>query len=188
MSPHAYGIENAMGRTRPKLVRPTLGNVSALIESLGPITTMKNDQFVRYSHRRFLGRRGAAAVEFAIVAPVFLLLLGGIIEFGQAFRIQHALSTAARRGARSAVMSGSTCTGITDKVKSQCNKILGVKTADVTVSILLNGETCTNLATATSGDEVTVTAAIPFSKAGAGFYSNTFSKSTLKGSCVLEHE
>jgi Flp pilus assembly protein TadG len=151
---------------------------------------MRNDNMVGLSRQRQIRKRrtGAAAVEFAMVAPVFLLLLGGIIEFGQAFRIQHALSTAARRGARSAVLSGSNCTTITDKVKNQCVTVLGVKGSDVTVAIQRNGQPCTDLNGAAAGDEITVTASIPFSTAGAGFYSNTFSKSVLKGSCVLEHE
>ncbi|MBN1092282.1 pilus assembly protein [Blastococcus sp. TML/M2B] len=48
-----------------------------------------------------LGERGAAAVEFALVAPVLLLLLFGIIEFSKAFNNQATLSSAAREGARS---------------------------------------------------------------------------------------
>ncbi len=50
---------------------------------------------------RLLGERGAAAVEFALVAPVLLLLLFGIIEFSKAFHNQANLSAAAREGARS---------------------------------------------------------------------------------------
>lgn len=49
---------------------------------------------------RLLGERGAAAVEFALVAPVLILLLLGIFEFGRAFHTQTALSAAAREGAR----------------------------------------------------------------------------------------
>jgi Flp pilus assembly protein TadG len=44
--------------------------------------------------------RGAAAVEFALVVPVLLLLVFGIAEFGRAYNIQTTLSGAAREGAR----------------------------------------------------------------------------------------
>ncbi|WP_299167109.1 TadE/TadG family type IV pilus assembly protein [uncultured Arthrobacter sp.] len=44
--------------------------------------------------------RGAAAVEFAILLPVLLLLLLGIMEFGRAYNAQIALTNAAREGAR----------------------------------------------------------------------------------------
>jgi Flp pilus assembly protein TadG len=42
----------------------------------------------------------AAAVEFALVVPVLLLLVFGIAEFGRAYNIQTTLSGAAREGAR----------------------------------------------------------------------------------------
>lgn len=44
--------------------------------------------------------RGAAVVEFAIVLPVLLLLVFGIIDFGRALNAQIALTQAAREGAR----------------------------------------------------------------------------------------
>ncbi|MGF9662666.1 TadE family protein [Arthrobacter crystallopoietes] len=44
--------------------------------------------------------RGAAAVEFALVAPFLLALLLGIVEFGFAFNTQISLTQAAREAAR----------------------------------------------------------------------------------------
>lgn len=44
--------------------------------------------------------RGAVAVEFAILAPVLIMLVLGIIEFGRAYNTQITLSNAAREGAR----------------------------------------------------------------------------------------
>ena len=44
--------------------------------------------------------RGAVAVEAAIVTPVFLLLVVGIIEFGLVFKDQLAVTSAVRAGAR----------------------------------------------------------------------------------------
>jgi len=48
--------------------------------------------------------RGASALEFALVAPVLLLLAMGIIEFGFMFQAQLALTHAAREGARMAAV------------------------------------------------------------------------------------
>lgn len=48
--------------------------------------------------------RGAVAVEFAIILPVFLLVVLGIVEFGRAFNIQVSLSEAARESARYAAV------------------------------------------------------------------------------------
>lgn len=44
--------------------------------------------------------RGAVAVEFALLAPVLLMLLLGITEFGRAYNVQISLSSAAREGVR----------------------------------------------------------------------------------------
>jgi Flp pilus assembly protein TadG len=133
-------------------------------------------------------RRGAAAVEFAVVAPLFLLLLAGIIEFGQAFRIEHLLSNACRRGCRAAVVEGPTTEQVRDKIKSQCVDFLGVSAADIDVQVAVNGNSSANLADAEQGAEISVTVSVPFSKAGAGFYAKLFSTSTLASTCTLERE
>lgn len=44
--------------------------------------------------------RGAAAVEFALVLPMLLLVIGGAIEFGRAFWFYDTLSKATRDAAR----------------------------------------------------------------------------------------
>jgi Flp pilus assembly protein TadG len=44
--------------------------------------------------------RGAAAVEFALLLPVVLLLLFGIIDFGRALNAQITITQAAREGVR----------------------------------------------------------------------------------------
>jgi Flp pilus assembly protein TadG len=44
--------------------------------------------------------QGAAAVEFALVLPLVLLLVCGIVDFGRMLNIQITLSAAAREGAR----------------------------------------------------------------------------------------
>ena len=44
--------------------------------------------------------RGAVAVEFALLAPVLILLLLGIAEFSRAYNVQVSLSSAAREGVR----------------------------------------------------------------------------------------
>jgi Flp pilus assembly protein TadG len=53
---------------------------------------------------------GASAVEFAMIAPVFFLLLFGAIECGQMLWTQNALQYAVERAARCAIINLSTCT------------------------------------------------------------------------------
>jgi Flp pilus assembly protein TadG len=57
-------------------------------------------------------RRGAVTVEFAVVAPVFFLLVLGIIEFGHAFMITGILTDAARRACRVAIIEGTSTSQI----------------------------------------------------------------------------
>ena len=51
-------------------------------------------------HRRSNEDRGAAAVEFALVLPLLIAILLGVIEFGFAFNTQISLTQAAREGVR----------------------------------------------------------------------------------------
>ena len=48
--------------------------------------------------------RGAVAVEMAIILPLLLLILIGIIEFGRVLNVQVSLTQAAREGARYAAI------------------------------------------------------------------------------------
>lgn len=54
------------------------------------------------------GEEGASLLEFAIAATVFLTVLFAVVEFGRALWVHNALSDAARRGARYAVLHKAT--------------------------------------------------------------------------------
>lgn len=62
-------------------------------------------------------RRGAAAVEFAIVAPVFLLMIFGLIEFGRLVMVQQVITNASREGARAGVLDGATTANVQEVVE-----------------------------------------------------------------------
>jgi len=63
--------------------------------------------------RRLSRQNGAAAVEFAIVAMVFLLFLYGIITYGFIFGLDQSINHAAEEGARSAISSTTEAAAIT---------------------------------------------------------------------------
>lgn len=101
-------------------------------------------------------RRATAAVEFAVVAPVFLLLVFGMIEYGRMVMVQQVITNASREGARVAVLDGSTTASVTSAVTSYltAGSITGA-------SVTVNPDPPSN---AQYGDPVTVTVSIPFSQ------------------------
>jgi Flp pilus assembly protein TadG len=52
-------------------------------------------------------RRGAVAVEFAVVAPLLLAIVVGMLELSRVYTVQNTLETAAREGARFASLDRS---------------------------------------------------------------------------------
>ena len=65
------------------------------------VTGMKK----RRTRRRLRGEDGQAMLEFALVLPIFLLILCGILDFGWLYYNQLALNNICREGARYAVVS-----------------------------------------------------------------------------------
>jgi Flp pilus assembly protein TadG len=61
-------------------------------------------------------RRAAAVVEMAVVLPILLTVLFGIIEFGWTFMTYQSITNAAREGCRVAVLEGSTDQDISDRI------------------------------------------------------------------------
>ena len=101
--------------------------------------------------RRLRDERGASAVEFALIVPLLVLLVVGIVEFGHAFQVQGQLSAAVREGVRTmalqndpaaarAAVRGATSTfdpGITDAeitiTPAACPLVGGSSTVRLTV-------------------------------------------------------
>ena len=55
--------------------------------------------------------RGATAVEFALLLPLLVLLIFGMIDFGRAINAQITITQAAREGARVLALPGGTTVG-----------------------------------------------------------------------------
>jgi Flp pilus assembly protein TadG len=128
---------------------PKFGQVGG---TLSP-TANKLDRPCRLFRKK---RLAAAAVEFAVVAPVFLLMVFGMIEYGRMVMVYQVITNASREGARAAVLDGATTSSVTASVNSYMT------------SALISGQTVTVSpnppSTAQYGDPVTVTVSIPFSQ------------------------
>jgi Flp pilus assembly protein TadG len=98
---------------------------------------------------------GAAVTEFAIVAPVFFLMVVGFIEFGRALMVQQVLINASRVGARQAITTGATQTEVTTSVEDY-TAALAVPGVNVAVT--------PDPSAADPGDPISVTTSVDFNE------------------------
>ena len=95
------------------------------------------------------GRRrdsGQELVEFALVFPVLMLLVLGIIEVGRIMYSYNAIANAAREGARWAVVPGplhqdqiqsvtEPCPGTNEIIRQVCSHALALSQSDLQVTV-----------------------------------------------------
>ena len=116
-------------------------------------------------------RRGATVVEFAIVAPVFFLLLFASFEFSRLNVIRHTADNAAYEAARIAMVPGATAGEAVTAANDVLN-VIGTRGAVVTV----------NPATLTSSTtQITVTVDVPLDQ-------NAWIAPRFTGSAVLRSQ
>ena len=93
------------------------------------------------THRRRAGDRGAALVEFGIVAPMLLLLLFGVVEFGLLFGQKLDVSQGAREGARLISVNFRDTAGTTGATQSSeivsmaCSRMEVASSATITIDV-----------------------------------------------------
>lgn len=83
--------------------------------------------------------RGAVAVEFALLAPVLVMVLLGILEFGQAYNAQIMLSSAAREGVRVMAINNNAA----DARTAAKNAAASLQPALIDTNITITPSTCT---------------------------------------------
>jgi Flp pilus assembly protein TadG len=137
--------------------------------------------------RRWSCDRGSELIEFAIVAPILILLAAGIFEFGMMFRTFEAVTNAAREGARVGVLPGYE---LPVNVDSRVNAYLtaaGLTGPHTTVSPVI---TVTTTAGTFSARRVVVT--YPYTPAVlapiAAFFGGSFGTIPLIGAAVMRTE
>lgn len=111
--------------------------------------------------RRQSNRRGAAAVEFAIVATVFFMFVFAIFEIGRLVMLQQIMGEACRQGARRAILENANETTVETLVTTRlaANSIPGA-----TVTISWPGQdTQPDITRLGFQDPITVRATVPYS-------------------------
>jgi len=108
--------------------------------------------------------KGSAVVEFAVVLPILLAFLFGILEFGRVMMVCHTLNNAARVGARIAVLPGADNSTVLNAINSELNGS-GLTMDDIQFSP-------SNIADADRDDPITVSVKINYDSIGfvTGFF------------------
>ncbi|HEV3235360.1 MAG TPA: TadE/TadG family type IV pilus assembly protein [Gemmataceae bacterium] len=105
-------------------------------------------------------RRAVSVVEFALVAPIFFIVVMGLIEIGRACMVTELLTEAARRGCRAGVIEGTSTSSI-QKTATDYLAAVGIsgESADVYVNDAPAGST--NVQGMPAYTEITVVVTVP---------------------------
>jgi Flp pilus assembly protein TadG len=125
-------------------------------------------------------RTGAAAVEFAVVLPLFFLLVIGGIELGRAMLVRNSLEEAARAGCRLAAARGGTTADVTNTVATTLNI---AKVSGYAVTVSPNPPT-----SAAAKAPITVTVSVPYNSVSWVPVPSFMGGKTIIGRCVLPAE
>lgn len=121
------------------------------------------------------GEDGNAMVELAIVLPLLMLLLYGIISFGAVYLVDQSLKTAASDGARAALAGTIECKEAS-LAQQQAMQDLSYLAVSPTVTVQTAYTPCSSapLNTSGSGEPLTVTVTYPYGQAplvpASGFF------------------
>ncbi len=125
-------------------------------------------------------RRGAATVEFAMVAPVIFLFFFASIETGRLLMAIHGLDAAAREGCRQAISWGVTSEKVEQSVAARLTN-LGISGHSMTIEP-------DPPANAQQWDPVTIQIVVPYGKVTWLPLPRFLQEATLRGSCTLPKE
>ncbi|HUY36335.1 MAG TPA: TadE family protein [Pirellulales bacterium] len=131
----------------------------------------------RKSSRR---RRGATVVEMAFVAPVFFLLVLGMIEFGRAMMVAALLANAAQQGARAGALDGAQTSDVTNAVNNYLS--------DAMISGASTSVTPSPPSSAGAGQDVTVTVSIGYSQVTWVPAPRYLGGTTLSATSIMQRE
>lgn len=146
------------------------------------------DQPAKRSHSSW---RGIAAVEMALVLPVFVAMTLGIVEFGRAMMVSQLVTNAARDGARTGSRRGATEAEVITAVNAFLSDSLSVQPEDISIDVTVaagpgNGPPGT-LQNAAPGDQCTVNVTVPFATV-ALVPGDFLGNSKLRGFCSMRRE
>jgi hypothetical protein len=125
-------------------------------------------------------RRGAAVAEFAVIAPVLVSLVLGMIEVGRMIMVQQTLVSSAREACRLAVIPGTTQQDVIDRADQVLNA------ADIIhYTINMHPDPPSSAA---EGSPVTITLGVSSDSVSWFPTPMYFAGKSLAGSCAMRRE
>src|SRR3954447_22952369 len=109
-----------------------------------------------HAHRR-PARRGAAAVAFAIIAPILIAITLGMFEVTRVTQVKRTMADAVRDACRGGALDGTSTASVQKQVLDDL-AANNIDTAGTVVTVKVNGVVA-DVATANRNDTVTVTVA-----------------------------
>ena len=94
--------------------------------------------WLRSLRRCRFAEQGVSAVEFALIAPVFIGILLVAFEFGFAFYARAILQGAVEEAARTASLENTQWTAISDRVNSRVRQVIPVSDSETEISFDLD--------------------------------------------------
>jgi Flp pilus assembly protein TadG len=140
--------------------------------------------------RRLRSERGAELIEFALVLPLLLFIIMGLIDFGFLFQRFEVVTNAAREGARMAVLPGYVTADVTARVNSYVSSG-GLATTSTNPSVAVTNVTIpTGGGPVMQGKQVVVTYNSPYLFLGplAGWFGGSFTSANLTGKAIMRDE
>lgn len=134
--------------------------------------------------RRTTTRRGIASVEAAIIFPLLLTIIFGMIEYGWLLREQQIVLNATREGARVGALVDSTASNVTGSSGAVTTIMSGYSLTGYTATLNPTNISSSNLS---KGDTFTLTVSIPY-KPLLGITSLFPLPSTLTAAVTMEKE
>lgn len=131
---------------------------AAAVQPASPFSSLEAQKlkFVAAAGRN--KRRGAAAVEFAVVAPILFMCVLGIIEFSRILWVEQQINNAAREGARRGILPNSTQSEVRAAARDWLQRVAVRRTdaVDITVDPVV--------IPANQGGLVEVTVSVPYAQ------------------------
>ena len=146
---------------------------------------------MRINGAHYRTRRAQATLEFALICPLFLLLVFGSLEFGRAYLRLHMMLNAARDGARAGTLPSSVEADVESAVDERLSQA-GFDTSDCSTTVAVydpaGSPRTGGLAEAQQGDRVEVTVEYDFQVLTGTLIPGFSGIVPLHAVCTFRHE